>query len=194
MVVSDATRVRMRRENAPAVGPSAPPTVEDASESSRAGPRPVGALQREPPAYVMVDALQGLMSTMADAITRQVTEQVQRALEMNGARNLSNALGHLGPRAESPREELGSLRSRGLAREGRSYQVPHLQDERQKDCATLDVACRSERVRTVASTTASTPYATHSRQSGWLQEQEHTSRIIREQSRGRRRSPEHRSN
>ena len=113
---------------------------------------------------------------------------------MNGARNLSNPPGHPGPRAESPREELGSLRSRGLAREGRSYQVPHLQDERQKDRATLDVACRSERGRTVASATASTPYATHSRQSGWLQEQEHTSRLIREQSRGRRRSPEHRSN
>ena len=168
MVVSDAIRARTRRENAPAVGPSAPPAVEDASESSKAGPRPGGALQQEPPAYVTVDALKGLMSTMEDAITKQVTEQVQRAPEMNGARNLSNALGHLGPRAESPREELGSLRSRGLAREGRSYQIPHLQDERQKDHATLDVACRSERGRTVASATTLTPYATHSRQSGWL--------------------------
>ena len=124
MVVSDATRAMTRRENAPAVGPSAPPAVEDANESSRAGPRPVGALQQEPPAYVTVDALKGLMSTMADAITKQVTEQVQRALEMNGARNPSNPPGHLRPRAESPLEELGSLRSRGHAREGRSYQIP----------------------------------------------------------------------
>lgn len=194
MVVSDATRARARRENAPAVGPSAPLAVEDASESSRAGPRPVGVLQREPPTYVTVDALQGLMSTMADAIMRQVTEQVQRALGMNDARNLPNPPRHLGSRAASPREELGSLRSRGLAQEGRSYQVPHLQDERQKDHASVDVVGRSGRGRSVASATASTPYATHSRPSGWLQEQEHTSRLIREQSRGHRRSPEHRSN
>lgn len=131
---------------------------------------------------------------MADAITKQVTAQVQRALEMNGARNPSNPPGHLRPRAESPREELGSPRSRGHACEGRSYQIPRLQDEREKDRTTLDVACRSERGRTVASATASTPYAAHSRQSGWLQEQEQTSRLKRDQSRGRRRSPERRSN
>ena len=124
MVVSDATRARARRENAPAVGPSAPPTAEDASESSRAGPRAGGALQQEPPAYVTVDALRGLMSTMADAITRQVTEQVQRSLGVNGARNLLDPPPHLRSRAESPREESRSLRSRGLAREERSHQVP----------------------------------------------------------------------
>ena len=154
MVVSDATRARERRENAPAAGPSAPPTAEDASESSRAGPRPVGALQREPPAYVTVDALQGLMSTIAEAITGQVTEQVQRALGVNGTRNLPDPPRHLRSRAESPREESGSLRSRGLAREERSYQVPHLRDERQKDHASADMAGRSGRRRSVASATA----------------------------------------
>ena len=70
MVVSDATRVRTRRDNAPAVGTSAPPAVEDASENSRASPRPERALQQEPQAYVTVDALKGLMSTMAYTMTK----------------------------------------------------------------------------------------------------------------------------
>ena len=82
-----------------------------------------------------MDALKGLMSTMADTITKQVTEQVHRALEMTGAGNPSNPLGHLMSRAGFPRQqELVSLRSYDHAREGvRSYKTNRLQDERQKD-------------------------------------------------------------
>jgi len=58
--------------------------VEDTSESSQASPR---APRMSPPArdvYVTVDALKSLMSVIADAITRQVTEQVKRAMELAG--------------------------------------------------------------------------------------------------------------
>ena len=85
MVVSEATRARTRKDKAPAVDTSAPPMVEDASESSQASPR---ALRTSPPArdvYVTVDTLKSLMSTMADAITRQVTEQVKTAMEVAGS-------------------------------------------------------------------------------------------------------------
>ena len=104
MVVGDATRVQTRRDNALAVGTSAPPTVEDASENSRASPRSERALQQEPQAYVTVDALKGLMSTMVDTITQQVTEQVKRALDMTGADNPSNPPGHLTPRTGFSRQ------------------------------------------------------------------------------------------
>ena len=69
MVVSDATRVRILRDNALATSTSAPPTVEDACESSRASPRAKRALPQVRESYVTVDALKGLMSTMADTIT-----------------------------------------------------------------------------------------------------------------------------
>ncbi|KAJ8434637.1 hypothetical protein Cgig2_032915 [Carnegiea gigantea] len=59
--------------------------VEDASESSRASPRAARASPPECEAYVTVDTLKSLMSTMADAITRQVSEQVKRAMEVAGS-------------------------------------------------------------------------------------------------------------
>ena len=115
---------------------------------------------------------------------------------MTDVGNPSNPLGHLTPRVGSPhRKEPVSLRSYDHAREGiRSYKTDRLPDERQKDRTILDAVCRSECGRTVASAAASTPYATHSRQSGWLEEQEQTFRLRRNKSYGRRHSPEHRGN
>ena len=84
MVVSEATRARTRKDKAPAVDTSAPPIVEDAFESSRASPRAARMLLQEREAYVTVDAPENLMSNMADAITRQVSKQVKRALEVVG--------------------------------------------------------------------------------------------------------------
>ena len=84
MVVSDATRAQTRRDNALAAGTSAPPMVEEACESSRASPWAGRAPPQEREAYVTVDALKGIMSTMVDTIRRQVTEQVRRAPEVAG--------------------------------------------------------------------------------------------------------------
>jgi len=85
MVVSEATRARTHRDKAPTVDTFAPLIVEDASESSPASPRAPWMSSPERDAYVTVDALKSLMSAMADAITRQVSEQVKRAMEVKGS-------------------------------------------------------------------------------------------------------------
>jgi len=46
----------------------------DASESSRADPRPLDQHPARQEAYVTVDALKNLMSTMTDVIMQQVSE------------------------------------------------------------------------------------------------------------------------
>jgi len=81
MVVSEATRARTRRDKAPAIDTSVPPVVQDASKSSRTRPGATGMSPPEHEAYVTVDALKSLMPTMADTITRQVSEQIRRAME-----------------------------------------------------------------------------------------------------------------
>ena len=70
MVVSEATWARPCRDKAPAADTSAPPVVQDAFESSRASPWVARTSPSEREAYVTVDALKSLRSTMADAITR----------------------------------------------------------------------------------------------------------------------------
>jgi len=70
MVVSEATWAQTRRDKAPTADTSAPPVVEDASESSLVSPRAARASPAEHEAYVTVDMLKSLMSTMADAIIR----------------------------------------------------------------------------------------------------------------------------
>ncbi|KAJ8433088.1 LOW QUALITY PROTEIN: hypothetical protein Cgig2_014136 [Carnegiea gigantea] len=109
------------------------------SESSRASPR---AARTSPPkreAYVTVDALKSLMSTMADAITRQVTEQVKRAIEVAG----------------STRPVHGEEPSH------RSEEIPSL--------CLVERSREATRGRIAASATASTPYARHSRRTAWLE-------------------------
>ena len=84
MVVSEATRARARRDKAPVVDTSAPPIVEDASESSRASPRVARTSPQEREAYVTVDTLKSLKSTIVGTITHQVSEQVKRAMVVAG--------------------------------------------------------------------------------------------------------------
>ena len=74
MVVSEATRAWTGRGKALAADTSAPPVVQDASESSRASPRAARTSPPEPEAYVTMGALKSLMSTMVEAFTRQVFE------------------------------------------------------------------------------------------------------------------------
>ena len=81
MVVSEATRVRARRDKALATETSVHPEVQDALESSKASPHLVRPRQPEREAYVTVDALKNLMS-MTDTIMQQVTEQVKKAMEV----------------------------------------------------------------------------------------------------------------
>jgi len=81
MVISDATRARARRDKAPVVEAPAPHEVVDVSESSRAYLDPVDQPSVRQEAYVTVDALKNFMSTMTDTTTRQVSEQVKKAVE-----------------------------------------------------------------------------------------------------------------
>jgi len=69
MVVSEATR-QTPKDKAPAVNTSAPPEVQDASESSRANPLSASPRLPERKAYVTVDALKNFLSVMTDTIIR----------------------------------------------------------------------------------------------------------------------------
>ena len=82
MVVSEAARAWMHKDKAPAVNTSTPLEVQDASESSWANPRSASPPLPEREAYVTVDALKNFMSTMTDTITRQVSEQVKRVVDV----------------------------------------------------------------------------------------------------------------
>jgi len=150
MVVSEVTRAWTRRDKAPVVDISAPPMVEDASESSRESPRAARASPPKREAYVMVNALKSLISTMADAITRQVSEQVKRAMEVAG----STKPVHGGKPFRRP-EGMSSLCPMECGREvAWSYRSDRLLLRRQ---AAVEPVARSARRKTVISATASTP-------------------------------------
>jgi len=68
MVVSDVTRARSRRDKAPMVVIPATLVVGYASESSRANPPRSGSAPPEWKAYVTMDTLKNLMTTMTDTI------------------------------------------------------------------------------------------------------------------------------
>ncbi|KAJ8426833.1 LOW QUALITY PROTEIN: hypothetical protein Cgig2_025771 [Carnegiea gigantea] len=115
---------------------------------------------------------------MADAITRQVSEQ--RAIEVAGsARPLpppEHPLVHEGEPSHQS-EWMSSLRpmerSREVAQLDWSDRLPTGQ---QGGRTAVEPVGRSTRGTTVVSATASTPYATHSRWTAWLEEPEQTSR------------------
>ena len=87
MVVSEATWARTRKDKAHVVNTSAPPEVQDASESSQENPRSASLHSPEGKAYVTVDTLKTFMSVMTETITQQVSELVKRAIEAtNSAR------------------------------------------------------------------------------------------------------------
>jgi len=134
-----------------------------------------------------MDTLKSLMSTMADTITRQVAEQVKKVMEVTGsAQPIQDGEPSHRPEGrpafrlmEQGREAVRSERSNRLSRgrqEGRGMEEP---------------VVRSIQGKTVVSTAASTPYATHSRRTAWLEEHEQTSRPRGENSSRRCHSPEH---
>ena len=61
---------------------SIPPEAQDVAESSWAKLWSTTTHPPEREAYVTVDALKNFMSVMTDTIMRQVSEQVQRAIEV----------------------------------------------------------------------------------------------------------------
>jgi len=83
-----ATRAWTRRDNAPVMEAPVPPEAADASESSRADPRPIDQHLARQEAYVTVDALKNFMSTMTDAMMQQVSDQVKTVEAASSARPL----------------------------------------------------------------------------------------------------------
>ncbi|KAJ8434454.1 hypothetical protein Cgig2_025424 [Carnegiea gigantea] len=115
---------------------------------------------------------------MADSITRQVSEQVKRAMEVAGLTKplppLKYPLIQEGETSHQP-EGMSSLRPMEHSREiGAIGFLPG---------GKWACGCGARRlIRTrdnAVSVTASTPYATHSRQAAWLEEQEQTSQRLR---------------
>ncbi|KAJ8433465.1 hypothetical protein Cgig2_014506 [Carnegiea gigantea] len=109
---------------------------------------------------------------MADAITRQVSEQVKRAMEVAGLAKPVHE-GEPSHRSEGMPSLRPMERSREVAWSDRSDRLP---TGWQVGRAAVEPIGRSARGTTAVSVTASTHYATHSRQSAWLKEQEQTSR------------------
>ncbi|KAJ8442186.1 hypothetical protein Cgig2_005126 [Carnegiea gigantea] len=107
------------------------------------------------------------MSTVANAITWQVSEQVKRAMEAAGSAKppppLEYPLAHEGEPSHRP-EGIPSLRLRERGREtSRSDRRGRVPTRRQGGRAAMAPIGRSAQWTTTRSATASTPYATHSR-------------------------------
>ena len=195
MVVSEAMRVWASRDKAPVTEALATPEAQDASESSWATPRSVGQCPSEREAYLTLDALKNIVSTMTDTIMQQVSEQVRKAIEAaSSARPLlyfkyAPTIGcgpfhrHIPGASHRHSDERravihtdGNDRSRGDNR-NRSIGADPIQNR------------RPSQGRLAKSTMASTPYAMHSRRTAWLEEQEQTSRP-QKATLGRRHSPQ----
>ncbi|KAJ8435784.1 hypothetical protein Cgig2_030650 [Carnegiea gigantea] len=99
------------------------------------------------------------MSTMADVITHQVSEQVKRAMEVAGSAKPVHE-GEPSYRPEGMPSFRPMKRSREVARSEKSDRLP---TGRQGGRAVMEPVSRSARGTTAVSATASTPYATHSR-------------------------------
>ncbi|KAJ8434115.1 hypothetical protein Cgig2_024233 [Carnegiea gigantea] len=117
---------------------------------------------------------------MADAITRQVSEEVRRAMEVAGTANPILPLEYPFAREGEPShclEEMLSLRpmehSREVARSERSDRLPTGRHEGRE---AMELIGRSARETIAVLATASTHYAKHSRRTAWLEEREQTSR------------------
>ncbi|KAJ8420162.1 hypothetical protein Cgig2_009444 [Carnegiea gigantea] len=115
------------------------------------------------------------MTVMTYTITRQVSEQVQRATK---AANLARPLPHFDypshwhARAPSPHDTKRDREASQLKRSGPPYTGNHYRHA----AAVTRPSSHPARGQTTKSTTASTPYATHSRWTVWFEEQEQTSK------------------
>ncbi|KAJ8432365.1 hypothetical protein Cgig2_014984 [Carnegiea gigantea] len=130
------------------------------------------------------------MTVMTDTIIRQVSEQVERAMEAaNSARPLPHfdyvpttgcEPSHRQDRVSSPRQIERERETSRSNCSGRSHTKQYYRH------VTARSSGRPIPGETAKSTTTSTPYATHSRRTAWLDEQEQTSKPRGETS-GRRR-------
>ncbi|KAJ8436376.1 hypothetical protein Cgig2_032197 [Carnegiea gigantea] len=126
------------------------------------------------------------MSVMIETIIRQVSEQVKQAME---AANLARPLLHFdyAPTAgcEPSHRQVHILSPHSMEREWEvsrsNWGGRHYSNHHDRHTATaVRLSCRPFRGQMAKSTTASTPYATHSRPTAWLEEQEQTSKPRRE--------------
>ncbi|KAJ8424900.1 hypothetical protein Cgig2_007625 [Carnegiea gigantea] len=122
----------------------------------------------------MVDTLKSLMSTMADAITRQVSEQVKRAMEAASSARPPPALEYQLVHKGEPSHRLEGIpsphpteRGREVSQSDQSGWLPTGQLRRR---AAMEPTGCLERGITTGSATTSTPYATHSRRTACLEE------------------------
>jgi len=168
MVVSDTMRARAKRDKVPDSKAPIPPEVVDASESSRADPRPVDQPPARQEAYVTVDALNNFMSTMTDAIIQQVSGQVKNAEE---AASSTRPLPHF---EYVPTGGCESSRRCNLAasprRNERMQEAPHINKDRWSREENRDDSIKANphpnyrpgHERLAKSTMTSTTYPTHS--------------------------------
>ena len=196
IVLSEATGARTRKDKAPAVNASTPPGVRDTSESSLVNPRSTSPHHPQQEAYVTVDALKNFMSTMTDTIMRQVSKQVQRAMQAaNWVRPLPHfdyvptttcTPSHWLTRVSSPRHTDRDCKASQSNRNGR----PRTGNHDWLPAATTRPSSWPDQGQSAKYTTTSTPYATHSRRTAWFEEQEQTSKPRRETLGWPQRTPE----
>jgi len=95
MVVSDATRGRIRRDKQPTTnpidmnigGPFGVPVPHDTSQSSQACPPLNEYRTPSGKAYIKIDAFKNFMAMVTDSLLQQVMDHVERAVEETTHRN-----------------------------------------------------------------------------------------------------------
>ena len=142
----------------------------------------------------MVDALKNIMSTMTETVTRQVLEQVKRAMEAANSAKVLPHFDYVPNHGDEPYHRPNQVPSperhqevSRLNRSGRPY------TKQLSRHAVAGPSGRPTRGAAVESTTASTLYTTHSRRIAWLEEHEQTSKHRGEISSKRWLSPEYRT-
>jgi len=129
-----------------------------------------------------VDALENLRSTITDTIMQQVTEQVNKAMEVaSSARPLPHfdyvpTTGYkLSHRHVPIMSHCQSDQVREVAHLERDGRSPGENRDRSSRADAL-LSRRPSQERQAKSTTVSTPYATHSQRTAWFEEQGQTSK------------------
>jgi len=182
MIVSDVMWDYSRRDKAPMIEASVPPEMQDASESSRSNSRSVGRCPLEREAYVTVDALKNLMPAMTDTIMKQVIKQVKKAMEAANSTRPLPAIHYTPTVGYKPFHRHALASSHHCSDEVREMACPEKdgrsRDENRDWSIGVDAPSnhRLNPARPGKSTTASAPYATHSRHTAWFQKQEQTSK------------------
>jgi len=149
--------------------PLAPSEVVDASESSRADPWLVNQHSARKEAYITMEALKKFMSTMKDAIMQQVSEQVKTAVDTLRPTQPLPLFEYISATGYEPSYRNDPMVSHRHSKGNR--EVPQANRDRRSrednrgrfiEANAHHSHCPSHR-RPTKSTTASMPYATHSR-------------------------------